>query len=72
MVTALSVIGILWYLIGRNRSKHNPLPLIFLALAWILELVAVFVTEHDDSNAVGPDIGLNAEYSMQCIEYSTL
>ncbi len=58
IVTGLSILGIAWYLVGANRFKHNPLPLVCLALAWILKLVAVFVTEHDDANAVGPDIGL--------------
>ncbi len=58
VVTGLSIIGIIWYLVGRNRYQRNPLPLVILALAWILKLVAVFVIERDDSNAVGPDYGL--------------
>ena len=70
VVTALSLIGIIWYLVGRNRYQRNLLPLILLFLAWILKLVAVFVTEHDDSNAVGPDIGLIVTLGLATIVFT--
>ena len=70
VVTALSVIGIVWYLVGRNRYARNPLPLIFLFLAWSLKMVTVFVTERDDSNAVGPDIGLIVTLGLATIVFA--
>lgn len=58
VITALAIIGIVWYLAGRNRYRSSPWPLVLLGASWILKMVTVFVTEHDDANAVGPDYGL--------------
>ncbi len=57
-VSLLAVVGIVWYLVARNRYQRNPLLLICLGLTWVLKMVAVFGTEFDDANARGPDIGL--------------
>ncbi len=70
VVTGLSIIGIVWYLAGRNRYQRNPLPLGCLLLAWILKMVAVFVTERTDSNAVGPDIGLIVTLGLATIVFA--
>ncbi len=70
LVTLLSIIGIVWYLIGGNRFRRNPLPLIFLFLAWILKIVTVFITERDDANAVGPDYGLIVTLGLATIVFA--
>ncbi len=70
LVAVLSIIGIIWYLSGRNRYQRNPLPLVFLFLAWILKMVTVFVTERDDSNAVGPDYGLIITLGLATIVFA--
>ncbi len=69
VVSGLAILGIVWYLVGRNRYQRNPLPLACLALAWILKMVAVFVTEHDDANAVGPDYGLIVTLALATIVF---
>ncbi len=68
-VTALAIISIVWYLVGRNRYQRNPLPLVCLGLAWVLKMIAVFGTEFDDSNARGPDIGLIVTLGLATIVF---
>ncbi len=58
VVLALAATGIAWYLIGNHRYQRSPLLPILLALAWIFKMYGLFVIEHDDSNAAGPDYGL--------------
>ncbi len=70
VVAGLSIIGIAWYLVGRHRYERNPLPLTFIFLAWILKMVAVFLTERDDSNAVGPDYGLIVTLGLATIVFA--
>lgn len=68
-VSLLAVVGIAWYLVGRNRYQRNPLPLICLGLAWMLKMIAVFGTEFDDANARGPDIGLIVTLGLATIVF---
>ncbi len=69
-VSLLAVVGIAWYLVGRNRYQRNPLPLICLGLAWMLKMIAVFGTEFDDANARGPDIGLIVTLGLAAIVFT--
>jgi hypothetical protein len=58
VVLILAVIGIVWYLAGSNRYRRSPLPWVLLSLAWVMKVIGLFVIEHDDANAAGPDYGL--------------
>lgn len=46
----------IWYLIGRNRFKRTPVPLVLAAVALVVQLVGL-VLERNDSAAVGDNIG---------------
>lgn len=58
VVLAAIVIGaIVWYLRGRNRYTRSFVPLIFMIFGGIIEIAGLLV-ERDDTQAVGPDIGV--------------
>ncbi len=44
---------------GRSEASEDRVILpVLLALAWIFKMYGLFLIEHDDSNAAGPDYGL--------------
>jgi hypothetical protein len=52
----IGAVAVIWYLIGRNRFKRTPLPLVLAAVALVDQLVGL-VLERSDSAAVGDNIG---------------
>jgi hypothetical protein len=52
----IGAVAVIWYLIGRNRFKRTPLPLVLAAVALVVQLVGL-VLERSDSAAVGDNIG---------------
>ena len=52
----IGAIAVIWYLIGRNRFKRTPVPLVLAAVALVVQLVGL-VLERDDSAAFGDNIG---------------
>ncbi|HEY8951492.1 MAG TPA: hypothetical protein VIP78_02900 [Candidatus Dormibacteraeota bacterium] len=52
----IGAIAVIWYLIGRNRFKRTPVPLVLAAVALVVQLVGL-VLERNDSAAVGDNIG---------------
>lgn len=52
----IGAIAVIWYLIGRNRFKRAPLPLVLAAVALVVQVVGL-VLERDDADALGDNIG---------------
>jgi hypothetical protein len=52
----IGAIAVIWYLVGRNRFKRTPAPLVLAAVALVVQLVGL-VLERNDSAAVGDNIG---------------
>ncbi len=48
--------ALIWYLIGRNRFRRSAVPLVLAVLATAFQVLGLFL-EHDDTAAVGDNIG---------------
>ena len=57
VIIVFAVIGIVWYLSGRNRYKRSLVPLSLLGIGFLVKVAAVAI-EFDDASAVGDDFGV--------------
>ena len=56
-VMLLGIIGVVWYLRGRNRYSYSWLPFVLLTLGFVAKGLA-FASEFDDPAAVGDEFGI--------------
>jgi hypothetical protein len=53
---AISIIILIWYLVGRNRFNFTPVPMFIAIVAALLQLIWIFI-EKDDPADLGDNIG---------------
>ena len=56
-VLLLGIIGVVWYLRGRNRYSYSWMLFVLLALGFVAKCLA-FANEFDDAAAVGDEFGI--------------
>ncbi len=52
----IGILCVIWYLSGRNRLQRSWIPVALVALAALVQLIAIPL-EHDDPSAFGDNIG---------------
>ena len=52
----VGAVALIWYLVGRNRFRRSPVPVVLAAVATAFQVLGLFL-EHDDQAAVGDNIG---------------
>ena len=60
------IIGVAWYLLGRNRYARSMVPVVLVALAFASQVAGVII-EKDDKEAFGDNIGGMIIYTLLLI-----
>jgi hypothetical protein len=56
-IIVIAILGVAWYLSGRNRYKRSLVPLVIVAVSFLVKVVALRI-EFDDPAAAGDDYGV--------------
>lgn len=57
VLMGIAAAAVVWYLRGRNRYARSLVPLVLMVLGAATKALGLWI-EHDDTQAVGPDIGV--------------
>lgn len=56
LMIVYAIVGIVWYLTGRNRFMRSAMPVILVVLSLLTKIMAI-VIEHKQADDVGDDFG---------------
>ena len=56
-IILIALIGVVWYISGRNRYKRSFVPLAIVGVSFLVKVVALII-EFDDPAAAGDDYGV--------------
>jgi hypothetical protein len=56
-IIIIAIIGVVWYISGRNRYKRSLVPLAIVGVSFLVK-VAALIIEFDDPAAAGDDYGI--------------
>jgi hypothetical protein len=71
LMLVYAIVGIVWYLTGRNRFMRSAMPIILIVLSLLTKIMAI-VIEHKEADDVGDDFGALVLFVLATITVITL